>query len=281
MMDSDLYVILFGLASAICWGAGDFSGGVATKRSNVYSVVLISQIIGTILLIAAALLMVEEIPDMHSMFWGGIAGICGCFGLLALYRGLSIGKMGIVAPVAAVVTAAVPVMFNILTEGMPAGYRFAGFGIAFVGVWLISGTENTKNIALNDLSFPLIAGIGFGFFLISIDHVSEKSILWPLVASRLASVGMLIGVHMLKRQHGLPTRNLLPLVILAGIFDTGGNTFFALASQAGRLDIAAVVSSLYPGATVVLAWIILKERIRLRQWIGIFASLTAIIFISG
>jgi drug/metabolite transporter (DMT)-like permease len=281
MMDSDLYVILFGLASAICWGAGDFSGGIATKRSNVYGVVLISQIIGTILLTAAALLMAEEIPDIHSMFWGGIAGICGCFGLLALYRGLSIGKMGIVAPVAAVVTAAVPVVFNIFTEGMPDGYLFAGFGIAFAGVWLISGTENTNNIVLNDLSFPLIAGIGFGFFLISIDHVSEKSILWPLVASRLASVGMLIGVHILKRQHGLPTRNLLPLVILAGIFDTGGNTFFALASHAGRLDIAAVVSSLYPGATVVLAWIILKERIRLRQWIGIFASLAAIIFISG
>lgn len=280
MMDSDLYVILFGLASAICWGAGDFSGGIATKRSNVYGVVLISQIIGTVLLIASALLLAEQLPDKSSIFWGAIAGVCGCFGLLALYRGLSIGKMGIVAPVAAVATAVMPVIFNILTEGMPPGYRFAGFGIAFAGVWLISGNENTKGIALNDLSLPLMAGIGFGFFLISIDHVSEKAVLWPLVASRIASVGMLMGYHILKRHHELPTRNLLPVVIVAGIFDTGGNTLFALASQAGRLDIAAVVSSLYPGATVILAWIILKERIRLRQWLGIFVSLAAIIIIS-
>ncbi|WP_370575773.1 EamA family transporter [Methanomethylovorans sp.] len=281
MINSDLYVILFGLASAICWGAGDFSGGIATKRSNVYGVVLTSQIIGTVLLAVAALLLAEEMPDMYSIFWGSIAGICGCLGLLALYKGLSIGKMGIVAPVAAVVTAIVPMVFSIFTEGMPPSYRFAGFAIAFAGVWLISGSENTTDTVLNDFSLPLIAGIGFGFFLIAIDHVSKHAILWPLVASRLASVGMLMGIHILKRQYGLPTRNLLPLVLLAGIFDTAGNTFFALASQAGRLDIAAVVSSLYPGATVMLAWIILKERIRLRQWIGIFASLAAIIFISG
>lgn len=134
---------------------------------------------------------------------------------------------------------------------------------------------------LNDLSLPLMAGIGFGFFLISIDHISENAILWPLAASRLTSVGMLVGFHILKRQHDLPARNLLPLVLLAGIFDTGGNTFFALASQAGRLDIASVTSSLYPGATVILAWIILKEKIKLRQWVGILASITAIIFISG
>jgi drug/metabolite transporter (DMT)-like permease len=92
MMDSDLYVILFGLASAISWGAGDFSGGIATKRSNVYGVVLISQIIGTVLLIASALLLAEQLPDKSSIFWGAIAGVCGCFGLLALYHGLSIGK---------------------------------------------------------------------------------------------------------------------------------------------------------------------------------------------
>lgn len=280
MINSNLHVILFGLASAICWGAGDFSGGIATKRSNVYSVVLISQIIGTLLLIASALLLAEQLPDKSSIFWGAIAGICGCFGLLALYRGLSSGKMGIVAPVAAVITAVVPVIFNILTEGMPSVYMFAGFGIAFAAVWLISGNENTKGIVLNDLSLPLMAGIGFGLFLISIDHVSEKAVLWPLVASRIASVGMLTGYHILKREHELPTRNLLPIVILAGIFDTGGNTFFALASQVGRLDIAAVISSLYPAATVILAWAILKERIRIRQWTGILISLAAIILIS-
>jgi len=277
---SSFSTILLGLASALFWGAGDFSGGLATKRTSAYTVVALSQFVSLVLLILSAFLIPEGNLTVQDMLLGGVAGLCGALGLVALYSGLARGPMGVVAPVTAVVAAIVPVGVSIFFEGLPEVQQIVGFGIALVAVWLISQTGNDTKISFRDLELPILAGIGFGLFFILIDRVSDNAILWPLVSARIASIGLVVIIALLKRQIEAPALQLLPLIALAGIFDTGGNVFYALATRIGRLDISAILSSLYPAATVMLAWIILKERLTLRQWIGVVLVLLAVVLIA-
>lgn len=280
MIGSGISVILLGLSSAAAWGAGDFSGGLASKRTSAYSVVALSQFVSLVLLVLSAVLIPEGDNSVRDMVLGGIAGVCGAAGLVALYSGLARGPMGVVAPVTAIAAAIVPLIFSMLNEGLPAVEDFLGFIIALVAVWLISQGGLEAKLHLSDLRLPIFAGIGFGIFFILIDQVSSNAILWPLVSARGTSILVVLIVGMLSRNIELPVLTRLPIIALAGIFDTGGNIFFALATRAGRLDISAVLSSLYPAATVVLAWIILKERLTMRQWIGILLALVAVILIA-
>ncbi len=280
MIGSGISVILLGLASALSWGAGDFSGGLASKRTSVYSVVVLSQFVSLVLLVLSAVLIPEGDNSLRDIALGGIAGVCGAAGLVALYSSLARGPMGVVAPVTAVAAAIVPVIFSILSEGLPAMEVFVGFIIALIAVWLISQGGREGKIHLSDLRLPVFAGFGFGIFFILIDQVSSNAILWPLVSARSASILVVFIVGMLSRNIELPVPTRLPIIALTGIFDTGGNIFFALATRVGRLDISAILGSLYPAATVVLAWIILNERLVMRQWIGILLALVAVILIA-
>lgn len=276
----ELYVIAFGILSAIFWGAGDFSGGVATKKNGVISVATLAQIIGLLILIVVALIFKEASPSIENVIWGALAGLTGGIGILALYHALSIEKMGIVAPITAVSTALVPVSFGVINEGMPANIQLIGFLFAFAGVWLISREDGSDVIHAKSLKLPVLAGLGFGSFMILIDQVSGNGILWPLVGARIASVSMFLLVAAYKGGAKIPTTKYLPLILFAGIGDAGGNVFYTLAAQAGRIDIAAVLSSLYPAATVILAWIFIKERLTAKQWIGVVFALIAVVFIA-
>jgi drug/metabolite transporter (DMT)-like permease len=280
MISSELLAIAFGLASAASWGSGDFSGGLATRQGSVYSVVLISQLIGAVFLVALAFSLGERVASPGNLILGGLAGVSGAIGLVALYRGLASERMGVVAPIAAMVTAAIPILVSLFTEGLPAASQLVGFGIALSAVWLLSSGGDGGAIQARELGLAATAGLGFGAFFLLIDRVSESAVLWPLVAARVASIGFLLLLTMARRGWERPARNLLPLIALSGIFDTGGNAFFAMATRMGRLDIAAVLSSLYPAATVLLAWLILKERLMPQQWIGIIAALVALVFIA-
>ena len=280
MIGSGLSIILLGLASAVSWGAGDFSGGLASKRTSAYSVVALSQFVSLVLLITIAFLLPEEEISSQDIILGALAGVCGAAGLVILYSGLARGPMGVVAPVTAVVAAIVPVVFSIFIEGLPLPRQIVGFGIALISVWLISRTDLNRRFHLSDLLLPVFAGIGFGIFFILIDRVSESAIWWPLVSARTASICLVLGIAIIQRKLEVPVVNQLPIIALAGIFDTGGNAFFALATRLGRLDIAAILSSLYPAATVLLAWIILKERLTIYQWIGVVMVLLAVILIT-
>ena len=279
--DSQALAVAFGLASAASWGSGDFSGGLATRRSNVYGVVILSQLVGAVFLVALAFLLEKSGTGTQNLWLGALAGIAGVIGLVALYRGLASGRMGVVAPLTAVVTAALPVLVSLITEGLPAPLQLVGFGIALVAVWLLSGAGGGASRRTRDVGLALVAGLGFGLFFILIGRVSHSAILWPLVAARVASIGFLFSFATLAGQWEAPARGRLPLIALAGVLDTGGNAFFALATQAGRLDIAAVLASLYPAATVLLAWLILKEHLLRRQWLGIVAALVALAFIAA
>ena len=271
--------VIFGLASALSWGAGDFSGGLATKRAPVYGVVIVSQIIGVLLLVGLALALSERIPPPVQLMWGGVAGLGGGLGLVALYSALASGRMGVAAPVSAVVAAVIPVGFGLLTEGWPTALRLSGFGLALAAVWFISRPDEA-GLRARDLGLPLIAGLGFGLFFVALDHANDEGVLWPVVAARLASASLLTVMARLTRQPYLPGREYLGLIALSGVLDTGGNAFYALAARLGRLDVAAVLGSLYPASTVWLAWLILKERLTRLQWVGVIAALAAIVLIT-
>ncbi len=278
-MSPQVLSIVYGLMSAVIWGAGDFSGGMAAKRTNVYMVVIVAQIFGGLGLMMVALVFQEPIPSMNEMLFGGFAGIAGAIGLLALYRGLATGKMGLVAPVAAVVTGIVPIAAAFLLEGLPSQLQLLGFMLALIAVWLMSQTGAQENVRLQDFAYPVLAGFGFGFFFILIDQV-ETAVLWPLVAARGTAVVLLVIFVIVIGQFEWPQLNQLPIIASAGILDTGGNVFFLLAAQVGRLDIAAVLSSLYPASTVFLAWLILKERLLSQQWVGVLLACVAIVLIA-
>jgi drug/metabolite transporter (DMT)-like permease len=208
-----------------------------------------------------------------------VAGLAGAVGLLALYRALAVGRMGVAAPVSGVLSAAVPVIVALFLDAPPGPLKFAGFGIALVGVWLVARTDDA-HVDLDALGLPIAAGLGFGLFIVIIGRASAGAVFWPLVASRVASLALLSSIGAATKSGVLPERRDWPIVALAGAFDAGGNAFLVAAGHAGRLDVAAVLSSLYPAGTVLLAWSLLHERITRGQLIGLAATLAAIVAIT-
>jgi drug/metabolite transporter (DMT)-like permease len=282
-MGIELTAVFYGLAAAASWGAGDFSGGMATKRTYVYRVVLLSHIVGIAGLLLLILLFGEPFPTWRDLAVGAAGGISGAVGVLALYTGLAQGRMGVVAPLTAVITAIVPVVFGFFLEGLPRLHQLAGFVAAMFAVWLISSDNGQGSARLHwaDLRLPAVAGLGFGLFFIFIDQVSDNAILWPLVGARTASILMMTLLVLLSRPRERPAGGQLGFILLAGVFDTSGNAFFALATSLGRLDVASILSSLYPATTVLLARFILDERLNRRQWAGVTTALLAVILIAA
>jgi uncharacterized membrane protein len=271
--------LMFGLSAAVCWGAGDFCGGVATKATQVYRVIISSQLVSLLLLVILAVVTQEALLPFDQWLLAGAAGIIGAIGMIALYRALAIGQMGVAAPVSAVVAAGVPVIVGSFIEGPPSTAQLIGFGLAFVAVWFISRTGSSA-IQWRDLGLPIIAGLGFGTFYVLIGTVGQSAVWWPLVGARLGSLTALFLVTLINRQPRLVERQSLKLIILIGVFEVGGNACYIFARQAGRLDVAAVLASLYPAVTVWLAWFFLKERMYRLQSIGVLAALAAIVLIS-
>jgi drug/metabolite transporter (DMT)-like permease len=269
-----------GVASATSWGAGDFCGGMATKRVSAFAVVIGSQLVGAAAMLALAIATREAVPAPANLWWCGAAGLVGAVGLLALYRALAIGRMGVAAPVSGVLSAAIPVMAGAFFDGPPNRVQVGGFVLALAAVWLIARTDS-RRIDPRELGLPVVAGIGFGLFIATIARASGTSVFWPLVAARAASLVLLGAITVATRQPLLPSRRDWPIVALAGLFDAGGNAFLVVAAHVGRLDVAAVLSSLYPAATVLLAFVRLHERIERWQLVGLAASLGAIVAITA
>ena len=278
---SPLASVAFGLASAASWGAGDFSGGLATRRAPAAGVVIASQGVGIALLVVLALATGEAAPSAGQLGWAALAGANGAFGLLALYSALASGRMGVAAPISGVVGAVVPVLVGMQIHGPPGMIRLAGFALALVGVWLLTAAGGSAQAARpRERVLPFLAGVSFGLFLVFIHRAGGAGILWPLTTARGTSIAVLVAIGLLTRTLRLPGRSALALTALAGLLDTGGNAFFVLAAQAGPLDVAGVLSSLYPAATVVLACLLLGGRLTGRQTAGAVATLAAIACVS-
>lgn len=280
MIGTEWLALVFGLGSAAAWGAGDFSGGLATKRSDVFMVVMISQVAGTLPLVVFALYWGGSLPPVRHLLLGGIGGLFGMAGLLGLYRSLSQGHMGVVAPVTSVAAALLPMLLGSFWDGLPTYLEMAGILVALAAVWLLSRSAPDQPFVFEGLGLPVLAGGAFGLYFVFIDLAAVDVVLWPLVAARLASMGVLLVFLLTGPQRPVPSRRQLPLLIMAGLLDTAGNAFFALATQVGRLDIAAVLASFYPGTTAFLAWIVLKERLNRTQWMGVSAALAALVLIA-
>ena len=278
-MNRAFTTVIFGLAASLCWGSGDFNGGLASRRANASSVVIAAYAVGFLLLAALALVWKEAVPSSIDIVWGGLAGVAGAIGLISFYSALSIGRMGIAAPISAVLTAAIPVLFSAFTEGLPTVIQLGGFLLALLAIGLISRPERSKGRP-KGIGLALLAGCGFGCFFILISRVNSASTFWPLATARFTSVLFLLLMVGIRQQPVLPKMAVAPLVLLAGILDAVGNAFFVLAAHSGRLDVAAVLSSLYPAATVLLAALVLRERVTRIQGIGIVIALLAVPLIS-
>ncbi len=279
-MTRETLAIVLGLGCAGAWGTGDFAGGFASRKGNTLGVVWISQVLGGIVLTTLALLSSEGFPDLHFVLYGGIAGVFGNIGLVALYRGLALGRMGIVAPLSAVLTALVPVGYSLVSVGLPSVPQLVGIFLFMVAIWLLSAGEAGFKMTALELGLSIVAGLGFGLFFIFIDRASEQAVFWPLVSARVASI-VFLGSFLLAKGRSIRTApgQWKPIGVVA-VFDALGNLLFAMATQVGRLDIAAVLGSLYPAATVALAWLFFKERLGRKQWLGVAGALAALVLIS-
>ena len=278
------------MASATSWGGGDFCGGLATKRAPVFTVAVVSKLASLTAMLLLAWLRAEQIPSLHVLAWAGAAGVGGAVGLMALYQALAVGVMGIAAPVSAVIAATMPVIFAAFSEGLPTGLQLVGFGLALLAVWFISRPPAPvlarSQHQPRGLKLATLAGMGFGCFYIFISQARAAAVFWPLAGSQLITlvtvVTVICAMTLARRRHVFElTVAVIPMMLLAGLLDAGGNAFFLLAEHAGRLDAAAVLASLYPASTVVLARLVLNERTSSTQALGIVAALAAIPLISA
>lgn len=276
--------ILYGLGAALSWGAGDFTGGLASRRAGAYRSVFYGEVIGVAILLISGAIFKEPFSDTRTWLLSMLAGALGSIGLLLLYHSMTLGLMSIAAPVSALLAAAVPVIFGIFTEGLPEYWTIIGFGFALTAVWLVSqsGSSVTNLFThLSDLKLPLLAGMGFGsYFIVMHEATRAGGILWPMVASRTGGMLLVIGYLLIIKSTWKVEPSAWPFIFLNGTLDVAGNAFFILAGQAGRLDVTAVLSALFPGATVLLAWIFLRERLTRNQWVGILCALAAIVLMS-
>ena len=273
--------ILFGLLSALAWGGGDFTGGLASRRESPFRVVTLAEIAGLVLLLVLILIFPEPVPPAEVWIISGLANLFGIAGLIVLFRALAEGQMSIAAPVSALMAAIIPVVVSAFTEGLPKWVTFIGFAFAMASIWLISQDEKASHLQrLSDLRLPLLSGIGFGLYFVLINSASQDYTFWPLIAARFASIPLLLAYGLVTRQRVLPQRPVWLLASSSGLLDVTGNTFYVLAGQIGRLDIAAVLVSLYPASTAILAAIFLKERINRTQALGIITALLAIILMT-
>lgn len=263
------------------WGSADFGGGLAARRAPVLGVVLVSQAVGLALAAIIAIARGEPFPGPADIAWASVAGIAGGVGIVSLYHGLATGRISVVAPLAGVLAATIPVFFGVVTQGLPGPARVVGIGVALVAVVLVSRAPDPGGSRASGVRFGLLAGLGFGLFNLFASRFSPGIVFGPLVIVRAFEPALVIAIVLATRGAWRVPRSALPLAALVGAGDMAGNAFFVLAAQAGRLDVAAVLSSLYPVMTIVLATILLRERVTRSHAAGIVAAGVAIVLIAG
>lgn len=276
---------------AAIWGTSDFLGGLATRRAGTFLVVAIAHSISFATIVFAAVLIHAHAPSGSAIFWGVVTGLASGVSVMIFYTALAIGEMGLMAALSGVLTAVVPVAFSWATEGAPSAVRMLGFALALAAIFLIayqpSGRTHPRAVVLATL-----AGFGFGAFLITSKLASQGAILWPLAASRLTSSTMacalLIAVGARRgvlrgggrRWFNTGLGQVVLIAAAAGILESVGNALYMLTTSLGRLDVAAVLASLYPAATILLAIWLLKEHVTRIKAVGMTLALIAVVVIS-
>jgi drug/metabolite transporter (DMT)-like permease len=269
----------YGLAAVLAWGTSDFLGGYATRRANAFLFAVIFNLGGLIMAGTLATAGHAPFPGGRAVAWVLVGGACGGVGVAIFFRALSAGKMGVTAPVAAVLGAAIPTIFSIFTEGMPGRIPILGFVVAAAGLWLITRTDD--GVALDGIGLAIFAGIAFAGFYLCVRQAGSASVFWIATFSRTGGLAITALVVVL----GGNFRDITPAgicwAVLTGCIDSLGTMMFVRASQTGRLDEAVVISSLYPAITVLLARMVLKEHFTRWRFVGMLAALAAVPMIAA
>jgi drug/metabolite transporter (DMT)-like permease len=279
--------LFLGLVVALTYGTGDFFGGLAARRVPVLWVVFLSHALAAVLVIAVVGLDRNADPTRHDIVIGIVAGVIGMVSVALFYKGLALGRMGVVAPLTAVVSAIVPVAWGLGFGERPGALALTGVALAIGSVVLISsdaGDEPHGPVTRSRTPLYLAgaAGLGFGAFFVLYSNAGDHAGMWPLLASRWTSATLLALVFAFipRARRDPPSRSALPLIAGAGLFDAAANGFFLAASRAGLLSIVGAVSSLYPASTVLLARGVLHERFHRTQVIGLGIAAVGVVLIA-
>jgi drug/metabolite transporter (DMT)-like permease len=280
-MGNALYALL-ALSSSVLYGAADFIGGMASRRADAMVIVVVSQLAGLILVAAALPLLGTPFPGPDDWLWGTVAGLAGGGGVALLYRALAVGVMSVIAPVTAVCAVAVPVAAAVAVFGeRPSLRATGGILVALVAIVLVSHANTTETIGRSrrGLGLALASGLAIGFFYLALARTTPAAGMWPLLFARLTSV-LLFGllVVILRRPTRMPG-SVAMTAIAGGVLDMLANLLYLLATREGPLTLVVTLASLYPASTVLLARIMLHERLATSQWVGVGLALTAIVLI--
>ena len=263
----------FSLVAVFAWGTSDFLGGYAARRANAFLLTAIAHLSGLVLMAGIALATHSSFPSRSAVVWALAAGFSGGGALAIFYRALATGRMGLTAPVAAVLGAAIPTAVGMFSEGLPHAMQIAGFALAATGIWLISRTED--HTRPEGIGMAALAGIGFAGYYLCTKQAGDGSALWIASVTKVSSFA-LTGIVVLAGSTRQIDRRGVGFGILAGFLDVTGSAVFVRASQTGRLDAAVVLSSLYPAITVLLARLVLKEHFTHWKALGMVAALVAV-----
>ncbi len=279
--------VLLALASAACYGAADFLGGLTAKRAHTFTIVVVSQLAGLLLLLIALPFLPASSPTRMDFLWGAVAGLTGGTGVALLYRALAIGVMAVVAPTTAVCAVVIPVLVALASGERPGLVAIAGIVLAIVAIALVSQSEHPEPVRAEEtagsgasaFTLALLSGVAIGFFFVALAHTSSDAGLWPLVVARAVSVTLFAGMALAASQSLRLAGNTLGIVVAGGSLDMIANLLYMIATRSGPLSVVVTLASLYPASTVVLARVVLHERLSSRQLFGIVCAMIAVVMI--
>ena len=284
---------LLALAAAVLWGGGDFSGGMSVKRAGgsmgaALRVILLSHSVSLIVLIGIAWARGDAFPHGAPLAWGLVAGATAGVALACFYVALSRGAMGASAALSGLLAAAIPAGVSAGIEGSPGLSQVAGFLVAGVAIWLIAAGDNPEATTADrgTVWLAVVGGVGFGIYFVALKMAGAAGVVWPLATARMGSLAvcsLLLAGMSLRGGAGAMvrmTRTVVAWALAAVLLDTSGNLLFIAATRAGRLDVAAVLASLYPASTILLAAWTLRERPTRRQGWGMVVAVAAVVMIT-
>lgn len=282
--------IFLGLLAAVTYGTSDFAGGLVSRRANPITVVVFSQSTGLLLLLAVLPFTWGDGPLGTQVGWGAVAGLAGATGVVLLYRGLSIGRMSVVAPITALLAATVPVLVGFVRGDLPSPTVTVGVILALMAIGLVSSdathpTEEELRVEGSWLRRPGLieavgAGMGFGLFFVLLAQSDQGAAIWTLLASKAMSVTLMFTIAGMRGAPLRPPPGTWRLMVFAGLLDTSANGAFLLSSREALLSVAAVLTSLYPATTILCARIFLKERLARVQQIGLVLAAAGVVLIT-
>jgi drug/metabolite transporter (DMT)-like permease len=271
--------ILLALSSALLYGVSDYCGGRATRTSSTFVVALVGQLASALLTAVVVLVLADPFPAAADVGWSVAAGIASTVGITAFYFALANGAMTVVAPITAVVSAVVPVAVGIATGERPAAIALVGVAVAIVAVALVSGVggKAERPTPARIVLVAVVAGSGFGLLFVFLDRTSDTSELWPLLLAQVTSLLLLVTACVGRRVGFAPHRRLdAGLMVLAGCLAVAANVAYLAATREGLLSLVAVITSMYPASTVVLATMLDHERMSSTQAVGLGLAVGAL-----